>query len=266
MLVGRFTAKTAVILGVAPGNMGEAIARKFRLEGGNVVVAGRRAEAVEATAREIGGIARAVDAGSEEDLRALVSFARDTFGSLDIAVNSTGRNLVRPLLDTSVQDLEELASIQFVAPFLFLQAMVRGMTEGGSIVHLSSVSVRTLLRDHAAYTGTKCAMEQVVRAFAWEFGHRGIRINSVAPGVTATPMTASALTPAFVAQRAASLPLGRIGTPEDIAEAVAWLSDPGCFMTGETLQVNGGATLLGAPVVAPGSSISASTLQREELV
>jgi NAD(P)-dependent dehydrogenase (short-subunit alcohol dehydrogenase family) len=175
--------------------------------------------------------------------------AASEHGRVDIAVNATGQNLMRPLLSTTPDELRQIAEIQFVAPFLFLQAAVRAMTAGGSIVHLSSVSARNMMRDHAAYAGTKAGFEHVVRLFAWEFGPQGVRINCVSPGLTQTPMTAAVFEqsdlPAF---RAANTPLRRLGTPEDVAAAAAWLADPECFLTGEVLQVNGGASLLAAPL------------------
>lgn len=243
----------AIVLGAAGrGNIGQAIARRLARDGARVLVAGRRQEPLEELASEIGGHFEIVDAASEADLARLVARAQSQYGRLDVAVNATGRNLTRPLLSTTPEELRDIAEIQFVAPFLFLQAMVRGMTAGGSIIHISSVSARNMMRDHAAYAGTKAGFEHVVRQFAWEFGPQGVRINCVSPGLTPSPMTAALFKgsdlPAF---RAANTPLRRIGTPEDVAAAVAWLASPECFLTGETLQVNGGAALLAAPLPPP---------------
>ena len=243
----------AIVLGAGgKDNIGQAIARRLAREGARVLVAGRQEAPLRALAEEIGGVFQLADATSEGDLAALVERAHGAFGGLRIAVNSTGRNLQRPLLETTRADLEEISEIQFVAPYLFLQAAVRGMPEGGAITHISSVTAQLLLRNHAAYMGTKAGMEQVVRAFAFEFGERGVRVNCVSPGLTQTPMTAMAFAnPDFTAFCAANTPMRRLGTPDDIAAAVAWLSTPECFVTGETLQANGGAQLVGPPPWVP---------------
>lgn len=110
----------------------------------------------------------------------------------------------------------------------------------------------------ALYIGTKAAGDHFVKAFAHELGPSGVRINSIAPGLTETPMTAQVtatpgLSDAFVKR----YPLGRIGTSEDIADAVVWLSEDSCFMTGQVLQVNGGLTLRGNPT---GDDVMASIM------
>lgn len=249
--MGSLDGLAAIVLGAGGrGNIGQACARRLAREGARVIVAGRQAGPLRELADEIGGGFQIVEATSEADLAQLVAHTRSEYGGLHIAVNATGRNLTRPLLDTTCEELRAITELQFVAPFLFLQAMVRGMTEGGSIVHISSLSARNMMKDHAVYAGTKAGFEHVVRLFAWEFGSRGIRINSVSPGLTQTPMTDNLFSnPAMPAFRAAHTPLRRLGTPEDIGAAVAWLANPECFVTGDTLQVNGGGTLLGAPTL-----------------
>ncbi|EJU12261.1 short-chain dehydrogenase/reductase SDR [Sphingomonas sp. LH128] len=108
-----------------------------------------------------------------------------------------------------------------------------------------------MLEDHAAYMGTKAGADHVIRCVANEFGHRGIRANSVAPGFTATPMTEKAAKNTAITDTfAKEYPLGRVGTSEDIAEAVSWLAGDACFMSGQVLQVNGGLTLRRNPTNA----------------
>ena len=125
------------------------------------------------------------------------------------------------------------------------QAMVAQMqTGGGSIIQMSSASAYALLYNHAAYIATKTAGDALVRCFANEFGCKGIRVNSIAPGLTGSPMTAReiglpGLREAFVKE----YPLGRIGTTEDIANAALWLASDESFITGQVLQINGGLTL-----------------------
>jgi 2-hydroxycyclohexanecarboxyl-CoA dehydrogenase len=235
-----------VVMGAAgKDNMAQAIARRLAADGARLVVAGRDSESLDELADELGGLAVArCDLTSEEDLARLAAAAVERFGGIDIAVNATGWGLLKPFLDTTKEEVEKLAALQFTGAILFYQAMLRAMRDGGSLVQISSATATIMLEDHAAYMGTKAGADHVVRCIANEFGHRGIRANSVAPGFTITPMTARAgRNPAIIETFAKEYPLGRVGTSEDIAEAVAWLVSDACFMTGQTLQVNGGLTL-----------------------
>ena len=137
-----------------------------------------------------------------------------------------------------------MSALQFIGPFQFFHAMIPVMTNGGSLIQISSATATIMLNDHAAYMGTKAGTDHVVRCVANEFGHLGIRANSISPGLTATPMTAQAqATPGLFDAFTSAYPLGRVGTAEDIADAAVWLASDGCFVTGQNLQVNGGLTL-----------------------
>lgn len=238
--------KVAVVIGAAGrDNMGQVIARRLAADGAKLVVAGRDAAAVSTLAEEIDGIAVGdCDITDETDLARLGDAAVETYGGLDIAVNATGWGLLKPFLETTKDDIERITALQFTGAILFYQAMLRRMRDGGSLIQISSATASIMLEDHAAYMGTKAATDHVIRCVANEFGERGIRANSVAPGFTVTPMTAKAgRNPAIMEAFAKEYPLGRVGTSEDIAEAIAWLASDACFMTGQVLQVNGGVTL-----------------------
>ena len=243
--MGQLNGKVAVVIGAAGrGNMGQVIARAFASEGAQLVVAGRDAARLREFADEIGGEAIVCDICSEEDLKRLADTAADRFGGLDIALNATGWGLLKPFLDTTKADIEAIAALQFTGAILFYQAMLRAMRDGGSLIQISSATASIMLEDHAAYMGTKAATDHVIRCVANEFGHRGIRANSIAPGFTSTPMTARASRNAAILEAfAKEYPLGRVGTSEDIADAAVWLASDHCFMTGQVLQVNGGLTL-----------------------
>lgn len=243
--MGRLERKTAIVIGAAGSdNMGQVIARRFAAEGAALIVAGRDADAVERFAAEIGGVSVACDITDEGDLARLTQAALDRTGRLDIAVNATGWGLLKPFLDTTKADLEKITALQFTGAFLFYQAMLRAMNDGASIIQISSATASIMLEDHAAYMGTKAGADHVLRCVANEFGHRGIRANSIAPGFTATPMTGKAgRNEAVVGAFAREYPLGRVGTSDDIADAAVWLASDGCFVTGQTIQVNGGLTL-----------------------
>lgn len=244
----RLQGKTAVVLGAAgAGNMGQVIARRFAAEGAQVLVAGRRREPLEALAAEIGGRAASCDITVKADVDALTQAALDWTGRLDAAVNATGWGLLKPFLDTTPEELQAMAALQFCGPFQWMQANVAAMIEaghGGSIIQISSATATIMLNDHAAYMGSKAGTDHVVRCVADEFGAHGIRANSISPGLTATPMTAQAQqTPGLFEAFASAYPLGRVGAADDIAEAAVWLAGDACFMTGQNLQVNGGLTL-----------------------
>ena len=235
--------KTAIIIGVSQANIGRAIAQHFVELGADVIVAGRNEAEVDRTSRELGVLARRCDITLEEDLEDLARFAIERYGHVDIAVNAVGANLVRPFLEVTRAELDAVVKTQFIGTFQFLQAMIRAMeTSGGSIIQISSVSASALLPDHAAYLASKAAGDVLVKAAAVEFGSRGVRINSIAPGPTEdAPMAASVLADASVrAQIASRIPLGRLGTGRDVAAAALWLAGDDCFVTGEVLQVNGG--------------------------
>ena len=243
--MGRLEGKTAIVIGAAgEGNMGQVIARRFAAEGASLIVAGRNVDALERLASEIGGGAVVCEITDESDLARLTQAALDRTGRLDIAVNATGWGLLKPFLETTKADIEKIVALQFTGAFLFYQAVLRAMNDGGSIIQISSATASIMLEDHAAYMGTKAGADHVLRCVANEFGQRGIRANSIAPGFTATPMTGKAgRNEAIVGAFAREYPLGRVGTSEDIADAAVWLASDGCFVTGQTIQVNGGLTL-----------------------
>jgi NAD(P)-dependent dehydrogenase (short-subunit alcohol dehydrogenase family) len=245
--MGRLAGKVAVVLGAAgQDNMGQVMARRFAEEGATVVVAGRRSEPLEALAAEIGGSAALCDITDKAQVDALAATALERHGRLDVAVNCTGWGLLAKLLDTTEEQLDRISALQFKGPYFFLQTFVGRMAQlgGGSVITLSSASVHAVLHHHAAYIATKAAGEAMVRCFANEFGHRGVKVNALAPGLTESPMTAREMSlPGLRETFVKEYPLGRIGTGLDVANAALWLASDESFMTGEVLQVNGGLTL-----------------------
>lgn len=243
--MARLAGKGALILGAANrDNMAQVIARRFAREGARVVVGGRKMEELQRFADEIGGHAVRCDITRRDEVFGAVAFARETLGYLDIGLNATGWGLLKPFCETTEEEFDQMSALQFKGPFLFLQALVEAMERGGSIIQISSATARIMLNDHAAYMGAKAGTDHLIRIVAHEFGSRGIRANSISPGLTATPMThehmaVPGLTEAFLP----GYPLGRIGTADDIAAAAVFLASDECFMTGENLQVNGGLTL-----------------------
>ncbi|MFA7585986.1 MAG: SDR family oxidoreductase [Novosphingobium sp.] len=244
----RLKGKRAIVLGAAPGNMGHTIAQKFSDEGAQVMLAGRRGEVLADLAANHGMAATTCDITRREDSAQLASTVTQAFGQLDILVNAVGVNLLTPFEATREEDLRRVTDAHFIGPFMLYQAMLSVMADGASLIQISSATATIMLNDHAAYMGSKAGMDHVIRCIANEYGHRGIRANSISPGITETPMTAGAkAVPGVWEAYEASYPLGRAGTSQDIAAAALWLASDECFMTGENLQVNGGLVLRGNP-------------------
>jgi NAD(P)-dependent dehydrogenase (short-subunit alcohol dehydrogenase family) len=228
--------------------MGQVIARRLAGEGAKVLVAGRKQDELARLAEEINGCWAHCDITLREDSVQLGVRAKQLLGKVDVVVNAVGVNLLKPFELTTEAELRRITDAHFVGPFMFFQAMLAVMEDGGSLIQISSATATIMLNDHAAYMGTKAGTDHIIRCIANEFGHRGIRANSISPGLTETPMTAGvkAIPGAWEAYLA-KYPLGRVGTSDDVASAVVWLAGDKCFMSGQNLQVNGGLTLRGNP-------------------
>jgi NAD(P)-dependent dehydrogenase (short-subunit alcohol dehydrogenase family) len=247
--MGRLDNKIAVILGASKrDNMGQVIARRFLSEGARVVASGRDRAELERFAAESGATAVACDITRKEDIGALARAAKQVHGRIDIALNCSGWAKGGPFCDFSEADLLQTMNIQFKGPFQFFQVMLLNMEQGGSILQVSSATATIMSYDYEAYMGTKAGIDHVVRAIANEFGSKGVRANSISPGLTETPMTEMVFKmPGVVDAFTEGYPLGRLGTSDDIAAAAVWLASDECFMTGQHLQVNGGLTLRSNP-------------------
>lgn len=248
--MGRLAGRKAVVLGASSeGNMGQVIAQRLLAEGAQVLVAGRKEAVLEAFAARTGCHWTSCDITDEASVNALADTAAAAMGGIDIAINATGWGLLKPFLDVTRAELDAMTALQLVGPHQFFQAMIRKMARshggnGGDLITISSATATIMLNDHAIYMGTKAGTDHIVRCIAHEFGHEGIRANSISPGLTDTPMNEAAKqVPGLFESFRNSYPLGRWGTSEDVAAAVVFLASEECFMTGENLQVNGGLTL-----------------------
>jgi len=244
--MGKLTGKVVSVVGAAgPGNMGQVIARRFAEEGATVVVSGRHEAPLQALADEIGGAWVACDFARRDSINHMLDEVVKRYGGVDVALNATGWGLLKPLVDTTEEELDRIVDLQFKGPFFWLQKLVQLMSDkGGSIIQISSATAKIMLDNHAAYMGTKAGIDHVIRTVANEFGEFGIRANSISPGLTETPMTEEAMqSSSLVETFRRCYPLGRIGTAEDIAAAAVFLASDECFMTGENLQVNCGLCL-----------------------
>ena len=251
--MGQLQGKTAVVLGAASkDNMGQTIARLFAREGAKVMVAGRKEAELSALAGEIGGRYALCDITDHAQVHALADKAKGEMGRVDAAINTSGWGLLANTLEITQDQLDGIVDLQFKGVHHFAQAFVRVMSEqeptGGSIVSLSSATTKALIPNHMAYIATKRAGEAMMECVANDFGHLGIRANTVSPAFTESPMTAESFqVPGLVDAFLPRYPLGRLNTSEDVAHACLWLCTDNAFVTGQNIQPNGGLTLRGNP-------------------
>ncbi len=242
----RFTDQVAIVTGAAHG-IGEAIARRFAEEGAAVVVADLDEAAAVATARSIGEtgsstVGVAVDVGRADQVEALVERALQSFGKVDILVNNAGDvTISRHFLTSDEAWWDHFLTTNLKSMFLTCRRVAPLMAKagGGCIINMSSGGATRSHRGMVAYDASKGGVEALTRALALELAPYGIRVNSVVPGLIATrPEHAD---PAADAQRAATIPLGRSGTPADLAGPTVFLaSADAAYMTGSTVVVDGG--------------------------
>jgi len=242
------TAKVALVTGSSRG-IGAAIAKRLAADGFSVVVnyAGRIADA-ESVVREIqaaGGRAVAIkaDVSLPAEVTALFDQSEAAFGSVDILVNNAGvmqPGLV-PLVDTDDALFDRLFAINVKGTFNALRIAGKRLNAGGRIVNFSSSVIGLALPGYSLYAATKAAVETMTNIFAKELRGRGISVNAVAPGPTATELFLNGKTPEQIAHLAKLAPLERLGRPEDVAGLVSFLAGPdGAWINGQTLRVNGG--------------------------
>jgi NAD(P)-dependent dehydrogenase (short-subunit alcohol dehydrogenase family) len=249
--MGMLADTTAVVVGGHSG-FGEAISRTFAREGATVVIAARRTDVVAAVASEVGGVGLGCDITDDAQVRSLVDEVVDRTGRLDVFVNCAGYEHSTPISDLEPDDLAAMHSVQLQGAMYCLRHAgntMRDLGNGGSFTSISSLTAQNPARGLAAYASAKAGLEYATKIAAVEYGDAGVRFNTVAASLIETPMTARVFSvePAIQAMREMT-PLGRMGTPQDIANAVLFLSSElGSYVTGQTLCVDGGASLLALP-------------------
>lgn len=241
--------KTAVVTGGSRG-IGLAVVRRFLEEGASVALCGSREEtawnAVDAILAEtpdapVMGIWP--DVTSEAALEGAFRSVAERFGGLDVVVNNAGISQSTPLDKYTPEEFDAIIDLNVKGVLNGCQAAARVMGEGGSIINTSSMVAKMGQPSGVGYPMSKFAVNGITVSLARELGPRGIRVNAVAPGVTATDMVA-ALPEEMVKPIAAAIPLRRVATPEDVANAFVFLaSDLAAYVTGEVLAVDGGMTV-----------------------
>ncbi len=244
----RLQGKVALVTG-AGGGFGEGIARLFAAEGARLVCADLRAEAASSVAGSIGGVAVTGDVSRGPDVQAMVDAAVSSFGGLDIVVNNAGtthRN--RPLLEVEADEFDRVYAVNVKSIYWMAQAAVpvlRKQGRGGSLINISSTAGIRPRPGLVWYNGSKGAVNTITHCMATELAPDNIRVNSVCPVIGATNLLTEFMgtpdTPENRARFLASIPLGRMSTPADIANACLWLAeDASSFITGVLLPVDGG--------------------------
>ena len=238
--------KVAIVTG-ASGGIGAAVSRRLAQDGFTVVVnyAGK-AEPAEALVREIeaaGGkaVAHQADIGDAEAVRKMFEAAETAFGGVDVLINNAGIMMLAPIADSDDALFDRQINVNLKGTFNTLREAAKRLRDGGRIVNFSSSVTGLLQPGYGVYAATKAAVEAMTSILTKELRGRNITVNSIAPGPTATKLFLDGKPQAVIDHLAKLAPLERLGQPEDIAAAVAFLVGPdGAWINGQTLRANGG--------------------------
>jgi len=243
--MGSLTGKVAIVTGASSG-IGRAIAERIAEEGATVVVnygkSEDKAKAVVAGIASRGGkaIAMQADMTKVADARRLVRETVNQLGRLDILVNNAGMAILKPLVETTEQEFDQIFALNAKGPYFAMQEAAKMIADGGRIVNISSGGAHIGVANATAYLGTKGALEQFTKGLAHELAPKGVTVNTVSPGFTETAM----LPDAFRDMATQMSPFNRVGTPKDIADVVSFvLSDQARWLTGQNIQTGGGVVM-----------------------
>ncbi len=261
----QLSAKTAIVTGAGLG-IGKAIALLFAQQGAHVVVADADSRAGAATTQEILDLRGkaafiACDVSNAEQVRKLVEQTVEIFGGLDILVNNAGISCTGTVVSTSEEVWNQVIGVNLTGVYLCSKYAIPALLErgGGTIVNIASVAGLAGLREGAAYNASKGGVVLLTKNMALDFADKGIRVNCVCPGATLTPMYEAGIArspdpEAIRAKMTALRPMGRLGVPEEVAQAVLFLASPASsYITGHILVVDGGVMAQFPGQIRPGT-------------
>lgn len=238
--------RTAIVTGASRG-IGRAIAMRLAQDGYRVVVnySGNQASAADVVAdiRAAGGQAVAVqaDVSNGDDVRRLFRQAHGALGAIDAIVHSAGVMSLAPISPDHVDVFDRMVNTNLRGAFLVLAQAAQELTQGGRIIAISTSVIAKAFPNYGAYIASKAGVEGLVHVLANELRGRGITVNAVAPGPVATELFMEGKSQAQIAELSNMVPLQRLGTPLDIANAVSFLAGPdGGWINGQVLRANGG--------------------------
>ena len=237
----------AIVTGAGSG-IGRAIAHRLAADGYKVIVNDLRKEAADTVAKEIGANARAVagDVSKEADAAAIVAFCKSEFGTCTHLVNNAGHVHQARFVDLEPADFDRMYAVHVRGNYLMTRAVLKEMLAAGkgAIVNTASQLGQIGGTDLVHYSGAKAAIIGMTKSLAREVSAQGVRVNAVAPGPINTPLVMN-LSEHWRKEKAAGLPLGRFGEPEEVAAAVAFLlSDEASLFVGQTIGPNSGDVML----------------------
>lgn len=253
----RFEGRVAIVTGGVSG-IGAAITERLAAEGASVIAADINDDLIAGATETFGQAVTGVraDVTSEDDVAALVTEAVDRHGTLDAMFNVAGGARMGTLTDLSFEDFDLTVRLNLHSAFLGTRLAARAFlaeAKAGAIVNVASLNATVPAHLLAAYTAAKAGAAMLSRQAALELGEHGIRVNTVSPGLTATPMTKGMLdTPGVTEAYMSRIPLDRPATPSEIAAAATFLaSDDASYITGDNLIVDGGWATTGYPDLRP---------------
>jgi len=243
--------KVIFVAGGACG-LGSALSHELALRGAYIIIADRLCDEGEQVLKGLPGKGhcfQSLDVTDHEGVENAIANTQARFGRIDVLLNSAGIANIEPAHILSVEDFEKTMAVNVTGAFALSRAAGRVMQQQGEgrIIHLASVSSRVVNKSYAAYSSSKAALSQLVKILALEWATLGITVNAIGPAMTQTPMTERQLMASQDGRERAleKIPIGRFGTPEDLFGVTLLLaSAAGAFITGQTIFVDGGRTLL----------------------
>jgi dehydrogenase/reductase SDR family protein 4 len=243
--------KVAIVTGASRG-IGRAIAEAFVREGATVVICGRKQETLDQVARAMGSHAKPVvcHVGKADQVRGLVDSTTREFGRIDILVNNAATNIAQgPAVEMDEGQFDKMVEVNLKSTFRLINLVAPGMQQrgSGSIINIASISGLRPQFHGLLYSMTKAALIMMTQSYALELGPKGVRVNAIAPGLIQTVLSEyywkdEKLKGDIVSKQ----PIRHLGQPSEVAElAVLLASDGASYMTGQTIVVDGGATLVG---------------------